>query len=102
MALRSVVVKMKAIPHEVPSFGAFVTALKPKPKPKNNPWTKIAAAIGDTSKYPTAKDLSRGIGPLIEKELKPIQEARQKKLWGLRGVALLLTGSGSAAYWSRR
>ncbi|WVZ86428.1 hypothetical protein U9M48_033208 [Paspalum notatum var. saurae] len=98
MALRSIVVKMKAIPipHEVPGFGAFVAALKPKPKPKSN----IAAAIGDKSRFPTAKDLSRGIDSLIEKELKPIQEARQKKLWGYRGVTLLLYGSASAAYWS--
>ncbi|WVZ77396.1 hypothetical protein U9M48_025266 [Paspalum notatum var. saurae] len=92
MALRSLIFNMKAVPRGVPAASRAFTkaARKPDPKLMNNPWSKIAAELRDTSKYRSPEDLRRAIGTLMEKELKPISERHEKELGNLRAAAGLV------------
>ncbi|WVZ86530.1 hypothetical protein U9M48_033292 [Paspalum notatum var. saurae] len=96
MALRSLVVKMKALPRRVPGPRAFVNA----PKPKDDPWHKIIEEYENASKYSSTKEFTRAIEPMLEDALRATKEKSQRRIWRYRGLAMLITvgGFGSAGY----
>ncbi|WVZ57507.1 hypothetical protein U9M48_007885 [Paspalum notatum var. saurae] len=72
MALRSLIVKMKALPRPVPGARSFATTPKRRSMPKSNPWWgNVAAEAGDTSQHRFyIKKLSRAMEPVIEQGLR--------------------------------
>ncbi|KAJ1272940.1 hypothetical protein BS78_06G241400 [Paspalum vaginatum] len=96
MALRSLVVKMKALPRRVLGPGAFATT----PKPKDDPWHKIIEEYGNASKYSSTKEFGRAIDSLLEDALRATKEECRKKIWRYRGLAMLITvgGFGGTGY----
>ncbi|WVZ87440.1 hypothetical protein U9M48_034076 [Paspalum notatum var. saurae] len=96
MALRSLVVKMKALPRQVPGPRAFANA----PKPKDGNWGEIMQELENSSKYSSTKELARAIEPMLEEGLRATKEKVRKDIWRYRGLTLLLTvvGFSSAGY----
>jgi len=96
MALRSLVVKMKALPRRVPGPRAFANA----PKPKDDLWDKIIQEFENASKYSSTKELRRAIKPMMEENLRATKEECRKEIWRYRGLTMLLTigGFGGTGY----
>ncbi|WVZ87295.1 hypothetical protein U9M48_033952 [Paspalum notatum var. saurae] len=93
MALRSLVVKVKALPRRVLGPRAFA-------KPKDDNWGKIMQELENSSKYSSTKELARAIEPMLEEGLRATKEKVRKDIWRYRGLTLLLTvvGFSSAGY----
>ncbi|WVZ77397.1 hypothetical protein U9M48_025267 [Paspalum notatum var. saurae] len=88
---------MKAVPRGVPAAPrAFANATRePDPKLMNGPWSKIAAELGDTSKYRSNEDLHRAIRAIMEKETRIISERNEREIENLRGNASLVLFGGA-------
>ncbi|CAL5052601.1 unnamed protein product [Urochloa decumbens] len=93
MALRSLVVALKALPRRMPGFGAFV--------PKGIAWSKSSARLTDLTKYGFVEEtvLPKKY-PDLHKIIIKGREAsqRRKRVYNRNTVLIGIFGFGSTGY----
>ncbi|WVZ61878.1 hypothetical protein U9M48_011686 [Paspalum notatum var. saurae] len=82
MALRSLAVKLKALPLRVPGFARA-----------GDPWDKVIAEFRHAQRHGSTEELPRRIKSLIEKEFKPHEKKLDRQNRFLGALGLLLCGS---------